>query len=390
MKRSSTLLVIALLAAHLTSAQQVSEQDEKPKSVELTSNKVVVPISIYANKPVVEVTINGKGPYSLFLDTGAGGTFLDQTLSDELRLPSTGTMKIGDPADPNALEVKRDQIGEMRIGGAAFKNFICVASDRSGLYKPGAPRGVIGIPVFHDVLVTIDYPNKQLVLERGSLPVADDKRVLNMKHEPGGIYSVAISVNGARMDAHVDTGSAGAITMPAELMDKMALRSKPVERGRGRTVGGEMVIYAASLAGEFAVGDLKLVDPEIVFFGRLRTPNLGYGFLSRFAITLDQVNLRFRFAGPGTAPDPSPKTGSTDLSQYAGNYRERTITVENGALYLQRTSGPRGAGPKIRLAQVRPGDFALDGQTEVRVRFDGQGKMSVLTPEGQWETAKRN
>src|SRR5262249_25802978 len=115
----SKLFLIVFFAFILFVGTSILAQntDEKPKEISL-AGRTEMPLTLYGNKPVVEVKINGQGPYSFFLDTGAGGTVLDQSLADELKLQIVGTMKIGDPADPQGVEAKRDHIDQLVIGGA--------------------------------------------------------------------------------------------------------------------------------------------------------------------------------------------------------------------------------------------------------------------------------
>jgi len=51
------------------------------------------------------------------------------------------------------------------------------------------------------------------------------------------------------------------------------------------------------------------------------------------------------------------------LKTYAGEYGERKVTFENGALFYQRT------GPKYRLVPMAPTLFALDGLDNFRIEF---------------------
>jgi len=51
------------------------------------------------------------------------------------------------------------------------------------------------------------------------------------------------------------------------------------------------------------------------------------------------------------------------LKTYAGEYGERKVAFENGALYYQRT------GPKYRLVPLTPTLFALDGLDNFRIEF---------------------
>jgi len=78
------------------------------------------------------------------------------------------------------------------------------------------------------------------------------------------------------------------------------------------------------------------------------------------------------------------------LAEYPGNYEIRTITAENGDLYLQRTGGP-----KLRLVPTGEKDsFSLELLTEARVNFvrDDDGRiveLHVLDLEGRWQVTKR-
>src|SRR5262249_1110188 len=64
---------------------------------------VSVRLDLSMGQPVVDVILNGKGPFRMFLDTGAGATVLDQSLATELGLAPSGKTRLGDPANPQAI-----------------------------------------------------------------------------------------------------------------------------------------------------------------------------------------------------------------------------------------------------------------------------------------------
>jgi predicted aspartyl protease len=386
-------LLITLLSTLHAFAQHPAQ--DQPKAVRVNGKQAAIQMSLYRNKPVVAVMIDGKGPFQFFMDTGAGATVIDKTLADEIGLKPNGTIKLGDPTSPQAVEATKRRIGKLTIGDAEFLDFDALSMDRALLYEAGAPRGVLGLPLFKELLFTIDYPNSRVVIENGKLPTANGREILQFEFSTGGIFEIPISVDGQSLVAHIDSGSPGGISFPAEQMEKLRLTNKPVEAGRGRTVAGESVIYQAKMAGDILVGSYKLEAPDVRFFGRLKQVNLGYDFLRRFAITVDQKSRSIRFAQAAVTAIATASKPTQPASIYAGIFGVRRVFVEADGLYLQRISGPQGEGPKLKLKEIRPDEFAIEIQpSEVRVKFSRSANgevdsISVLAPNGEWETSKR-
>lgn len=398
---SRTLLVltafVAIAAGQDTKERKAVHGGDTPKKIHIKDEKAAVPMEIYGRKPVVDVKINGHGPFKFFLDTGAGATVLDQKLADELKLPTDGQTKIGDPSDPQGITANRDKIEDLEVGGATFSGVIGVSWDRSPLYKEGAPRGVLGMPLFRELLLTIDYPKNQVVITKGSL-ASGGKDILEYEYSEHGLFGVPIKVGAADMVATLDTGSPGGLSFPSSYIEKLPLEDKPKEIGRGKTVAGEAIIYGAKLKDTVRLGNNVFERPDITFFDRLVHLNIGYGLVSQFAITIDQKNRRMKFdRSLTTAPAAAlvPAASKTEkYGEYTGIFGERRITAENGDLYLQRLSGPQGEGPKIKLVEISKDAFAMTGTTQVRLKFvrDPRGDVSqieVLNQSGEWETAKR-
>jgi hypothetical protein len=284
------------------------EANGTPAKIVLASNDVAVPMQIQSRIPVVEATINGKGPFRFFIDTGAGATVLNDDLVKELQLPVIGSTRIGDPSDPQGIAASNVSVDALEIGGASFRNFTAVSWDRSKPRPGDAPRGVLGIPLFVDLLLTLDYPAKKVVIGRGALSAANGRDIVNFKHGEANLFSVPITVSGVETQATLDSGGGGSgLGFPTDYMKKLPLISKPVEVGRGRMAGGEVVIYAAKLKGSVKVGDHVFEEPTVHFNGRLRHINLGSELLSKFSVTIDQKNQRIRFKEPPVSSDQGTK-----------------------------------------------------------------------------------
>src|SRR5215471_6745999 len=80
------VLVACTLRAALQAQMPVGSQVPVPTGIEVPRNGVTVPMQDTEGRPVVELKINGKGPYRFILDTGATTTVVSEELSHELSL----------------------------------------------------------------------------------------------------------------------------------------------------------------------------------------------------------------------------------------------------------------------------------------------------------------
>jgi hypothetical protein len=267
----------------------------KPEKIELRTKEVSLSMHWFVRKPVVEVKINGKGPFRFYLDTGAQGCVLDQALADELKLPVVGEARVGSPGG-KGVPGKRVRLDRMEVGDVVLSTVPAVSFDRSGLAadKDG-PRGVLSTAIFSGLLVTLDYPRSRLEIRRGELPAADGKQVFKYDGKRR-LPRVRLSVAGQEVDVHLDSGSPGGIMLPLELAKRLPLAGKPVKVGRGKRVDQEVIIWGAKLNGTVKLGQYVLKDPELRFQDIPGAPgHVGYGFLRRFAVTLDARNHRLQF-----------------------------------------------------------------------------------------------
>ena len=301
--------LLAALAAGLSAAISAAQdpgmhgEDQRPKHIELATPQAAVAMHIEKGRPVVDVMVNGKGPFPFVLDTGAGGTVLGGDLVQELGLPTVGEVRIGDPINPHGLAAKQVRIDRLAIGGLTLSDTSATAVENSGFREHLGARGVLGMPLFAELLLTIDYSGHEVRIARGDLPDPDGKEILAFRQDHS--IHVPITVASVAIDADLDTGSPGAVSLPEEYMEKLPLEGKPVQVGKARTVTAEFPVYGATLKGAVQIGGHRLENPSLRF-NRLPNANIGGEVLGRFAITIDQKNRRIRFAekehGPAAAP----------------------------------------------------------------------------------------
>ena len=67
----------------------------EPKAT-LGSDRLEIPMDLSTRHPIIEVRINGKGPFRFVFDTGAGGTMIDKAVTEGMDLPTLGMAQVGD------------------------------------------------------------------------------------------------------------------------------------------------------------------------------------------------------------------------------------------------------------------------------------------------------
>lgn len=137
-----------------------------------TSSVASVPMQMRGAMPVIEVMVNGHGPFVFSIDTGGGMQVdLDTALAAQLKLQPNGKVRAGDPSGQNAREFDTVPIDSIAFGGVEFRNVTAIA--REHRITPNYPKvdGILGFSLFADYLLTLDYPNKQLRLSAVSCRV---------------------------------------------------------------------------------------------------------------------------------------------------------------------------------------------------------------------------
>lgn len=272
-------------------------------SVELAGEEAEIPFVLPEDfpVPVVEVTLNGDGPWRLAVDTAMGGTILlRRELAASMGLPVVGRAMVGDSSGSALKPADLVRIDEMVVGGLTARNFVGLgfAADNAHLSDvPDDLHGILGNQIYAELLTTLDYPRRRISFRRGTLDAQEESTV--DYEEEGKVMVVDLEVAGSSFPAILDSGHRGTITLPRSLADELPLAGEPRGLESMSTVSSTYQRSASRLDGEVVLAGARLLDPEIVFADE-HTPRLiGFGVLEHFAITIDQRTRRLRFT-PGT------------------------------------------------------------------------------------------
>lgn len=347
-----------------------------PFSLHASAKDITIPFDLSTGRPVIEVMLNGKGPYKFIFDTGASGSVIDAGISKELNLNVIGKVKVGSPAGHEVLEgeVVKAQLG---AGGITLDSMQAASIE---IKKFAGSDGILSFKAFAGYLMIIDYPASKIRLTEGELTASSSTSyTLDMLMIIPGI------AGGVNLNFVIDSGAMGSIAFPKEYMDKLKLKYEPEPAGVIRTVGGESKKWKSQLDGSITVAGITLENPEIFFAEHFKHVNLGFEVLKNMAITVDQKNSLLKLE----------KKGNTEITpeeenEYTGRYEIRTITSKGGILYIQRDGGQ-----KLSLEKSPEADsFTVPAIPSAKLKFvrDASGKITelhVFTAEGKWEVSKK-
>ncbi len=247
--------------------------------------------------PLIEIEIGGK-KYHFALDTGATGGRMSQEIVDQMGLKPIGVVQAGDPSGKNTREVSIYRIPQIKVGGATL--FGVVMHAENGIEPKGSHAsfdGVIGYALFKDVLLTLDYPHKQVILNPQGMSSDQLKRSMPYKTEHG-IPLLEIRVGSVKVNGHVDSGSDGGLSIPMKYKDQIHMDGEPRKVGRARTLFNTFDIFLAKVKDPISLGGQKMPIDQVEMHDLFPFGNIGGRLLHKFTVSIDQKKKRILFESP--------------------------------------------------------------------------------------------
>lgn len=384
-----TLAVMCALGCALGGMTHVTQADQadKPKTTgpqktELRAPEAKVPLDLASGIPLVEVMINGAGPFKMAIDTGATETTLDDNVVKTLGLqapkPADSAKKGGDKP-PTVPTVRLISI---TLGDAVFFDLPAkiveydkkASNDR--LYD-----GTLGLDLFSDFLLTLDYPGEHVVINRGDLPAPDGKEVLDYDKTHGPVSIPMALDDDTKTDAAIASAYTGGFAFGAFLQGSITMAPKtfsdhsdlPPTDGKERP--------DPQMMGTVSIGSHKLFQAPVRFLAADSgsAPRLGHRVLQHFTLTLDQKNHRVRFrrqdADTVTFGVAQPKYGVI-FYRYGRYLKVKQVVADSPA-----GRSPLKVGNKIEWVDGRkPNDF---GPGELEAFIDKAEAITFSVKHGQ-------
>ena len=245
------------------------------------------------SRPVITVDIQGK-PYRFVLDTGAQTGVFSDALAKKLGLMPIGKASAQDPSGTNARSLSIYRVAEMHVGTVVIKGAIMVADDPAKLKQIDSTLdGVLSYQAFHDVILTLDYPKRQVVIS--STPMTDQQSHHAIGYETEhGIINLPVKIGTFSVTGQLDSGANGGLSIPSTKRDQVKFAAPLKLVRQGRTLFNAVDVYGAPVSDPVFVGGIQMPsqDVELNFFPYA---NIGSKLLNHYRITIDQRKNKLVF-----------------------------------------------------------------------------------------------
>lgn len=164
------------------------------------------------DQSIIEVTINGKGPFKVFFDTGANVNILDPEVIAQLNLPASDIVGqigglSGGHIDTKPFHVKELRIGDLTLNDQDFFNIPIPLPKSYGIV------GAIGYELFSRIVIKADYEHHQLVFfDPARFSYAGSAQKLDLQPAQRAI-DVKARIDYSIGECVLDTGALGEIEL---------------------------------------------------------------------------------------------------------------------------------------------------------------------------------
>ncbi len=260
-----------------------------PAGYNLPGGEAIIPFTSMGGYVVVDVLINDAGPYKFILDTGASISVVSPAVAAKLPQTFTGTTSIVSNVDPNSVSTRFILIDHLSVGPAQFDRLQAAILPAIRATFEGQTifiDGILGIPLFQNLLLTVDYPANVVLVSTSGAPTPDGCSVLRTMRGPGDLPSLELDIDGRMVLAVIDTGNNEFLLLPESFSDLSFVG--PVQTGMATTVTGTLETTRGILDGNITTGCQTFSQPTITVGGGIAS--IGAGLLSQYKVTIDQLS----------------------------------------------------------------------------------------------------
>lgn len=338
------------------------------ETVRLARPVVTVPLdgtdhNGYYECPYVQVYVNGRGPFTFLIDTGASYTVVSSRVVAAAR---PHVMVDRNPPDRDVV-----RLATMRIGGVTLEHVWAVQDDNFDV------DGILGFRSFGLANVLFDLANREL---RVSATPFDLPGSFELPYDPFRYVPVIpLGIGGRTVPILIDTGddAYGLEIRRSELGDAR-VEHPPIAAGRVINGANEQPTAVTTLSDRVTLGPVHAEAAVIGVNDSLPVGDIGYDVLRQFRVAFDPrrhvVSFQPLFSGDRF---DIPANRSIGFSFSFGEERVTMVRAGSAAEQAGMTAGDTLVsigGQPVRGFNPRRWDALIRGNASIAVRWRRAGR----------------
>lgn len=255
-----------------------------------------VPFTLFDNRMLIGVTLDGSGPFTMIVDTGSESLVITPSVARRLGLATRPAGSTGG-AGSGTSALSRSRVGNVGIGAMRFDNLPADVIDLSPIQRAiGFPQldGVIGYSILRKLRAGVDVDAGRLTLSYAPLPVPKAAVSTPFTIEYG-LISLTAAVDGVEGRFIVDTGDRWSLTLFKHFAQANDFYRNAVVRNAITGIGVGGPVYSDVLRTSLSVFGSTIPDVVTrasrdrggVFASGRDDASIGNGLLKRFNIVYD-------------------------------------------------------------------------------------------------------
>lgn len=253
---------------------------------------VDVPFNLVRGRIYVQAQVNGQGPFTFAVDTGASDLArADATLVAALA-PVAGSADNSDGV--NTATVDTVHFNALSLSGLTRENFDVITRDYgSNLPEEARFHGIIARNFFNDGLLVIDFAAQRLYFTRASGLAQDQAGAVSYERP----FRVPVTIGAVATTGNLDTGASVTMVMPRTLYDEVS--DAPLEAaGSGRLSNTVIDTFRGTVPGPVRIGDVSLTNLEARVSERYPELLIGGDVLRHYTVAIDQRSRAVALCAP--------------------------------------------------------------------------------------------
>lgn len=292
--------MLFLLLAESAQAAWFKREAPRPGKTTMEDSQVEIPAQIISRYVIITTKWDRRGPYNFLIDTGATITLVSPALAQRYgvpnRNPQTGKTEIVAvrSASGEMTTLESTTLQRLELPDVSFERVPALVYDCNDISVHLGVKidGILGFPLFREVLLTLDYPRNRILLSKPnsasalfpgtSLPIPPDSKAPIISLATGNQSFLAL----------IDTGSDCTLRLnPLGL--GLPYDEAPRPGAIITTLTGDRRQTVARLGTDLQLGSYALERPVVELTDELSA--IGGSILSQFTVTFDQERSQVTF-----------------------------------------------------------------------------------------------